>query len=420
MALQPNIILAGAQPDILGAMSRGNELAAQTNTLRDQNALRQVYQTQGAGILSGDQSSLNALAMIDPITAINAQGGVLSNRNTNRQFEIMNAQEKRAIAEAAAQMDEKQKAAAAEATRRQVQQFVAAPSPEVWDQLVTQAGKPELVGQWANRQVIAAEYVSSVEDALKLSQAPEPPKPQSPQAKFEADKRAGLLPPDAVYKSDAPSLSVDFGGGSEKQVFDTVAASAESARSAVSGLRALQEAKTAIEGGIISGAFADNVLALQKIGAALGVVDPTVIQNTETFRSAIAPQVAAMIKATVGSAQLSNADREFAEKAAGGNINLDEGTIRRLVDIMERGSRAAVQGHIDRLNAVYPETPEGTYRRERALFGVSLPEPVTLVPGSGSQGSTPAQAGSTTLPQQSAPLPPDLQAIFDKYNTPSP
>lgn len=176
MSLNPSIILAGANPDILGAMSRGNELAAQTNTLRDQNALRQVYQTQGAGLLQGNQSSLNALAAIDPVQALNVQGGALQNRTAQRSFEIMNAQEKRAIAEAAAQMDEAQKAAAAEATRRQVQQFVAAPSAEVWDQLVTQAGKPELVGQWANRQVIAAEYVSSVEDALALSQGPEQPK----------------------------------------------------------------------------------------------------------------------------------------------------------------------------------------------------------------------------------------------------
>lgn len=175
MALNPSIILSGANPDILGAMSRGNELAAQTNTLRDQNALRQVYQTQGAGLLQGNQSSLNALAMIDPVQALNVQGGVLRNQTAQRSFEIMNAQEKRAIAEAARTMDEAQKAAAAEATRRQVQQFVAAPSPEVWDQLVTQAGKPELRGQWANRQVIAAEYVSSVEEALKLSQGPEQP-----------------------------------------------------------------------------------------------------------------------------------------------------------------------------------------------------------------------------------------------------
>lgn len=159
--------------DFVGSMAAGNQLAAQTNQLRDQNALRDVYRTQGAGILQGNQSSLNALAALDPITALNAQGNVLQNRNAERSFEIMNAQEKRAIAEAAAQMDEKQRAQAAEAVKREVFKFIAAPSPEVFDQLVTQAGKPELVGQWANRQVLAAEYVSSVEDALKLGAGPD-------------------------------------------------------------------------------------------------------------------------------------------------------------------------------------------------------------------------------------------------------
>jgi hypothetical protein len=429
MALNPSIILAGQQFDLAGSMGAGNQLAAQTNQLRDQNALRDVYRTQGAGILQGNQGSLNALAAVDPNLAINAQGGVLQNQTATRQLEVLNAQEKRAIAEAARNMDEAQKAQAAAAVKQEVLQFIAAPTPEIFDQMVTQAGKPELAGMWANRQVLGAQYVSSVEEALALSQGPAAPElPDSIQALQFRAQAAGLQPGTPEYASfmerggtkvgPDTAITVNSGGGSDRQVFDAVAASAESARSAVSGLRALQEAKSALEGGIISGAFADNVLALQKIGASFGVVDPTAIQNTETFRSAIAPQVAAMIKATVGSAQLSNADREFAEKAAGGNINLDEGTIKRLVDIMERGSRASVESHLDRLNAVYPETPEGTYRRERALFNVSVPEPVGAVPGSGSPGTPPAPAGSTPAQPQGAALPPDLQSIFDKYSIP--
>lgn len=169
----------------------------------------------------------------------------------------------------------------------------------------------------------------------------------------------------------AGATSVTVGGGENRQVFDAVAASADSARSAVTGLNALSEAKRAVDGGIISGAGADVRLGLQRVGALLGVADPQVIQNTETFRSAIAPQVAAMMKATVGSTQISNADREFAQQAAGGSINLDEGTIKRLLGIMDRAGRVAVQSHMDRLNKVYPEG--GNFDRERALFGVEMP-----------------------------------------------
>lgn len=160
------------------------------------------------------------------------------------------------------------------------------------------------------------------------------------------------------------------GGGSDKQIFDTVDESYKSARTAATGLAGLSEAKKALDGGIVSGAGADVRLGLQKVGAFLGVSDPAAIQNTETFRAAIAPQVAAMIKATVGTANISNSDREFAEKAAGGNINLDAGSIRRLVDIMERAGSGIVKAHNNRLDAVYPNDPK--FKRERALFSVPM------------------------------------------------
>lgn len=206
MALNPSIILAGQPFDLAGSMSAGNQLAAQTNQLRDQNALRQVYQTQGAGILSGDQNALNALAAIDPITAINAQGGVLQNRTTQRQFEILNAQEKRAIAEAARTMSEAQRAEAAAAAKQEVLRFIAAPTPEIFDQMVTQAGKPELAGQWANRQMLGAEYVSSVEEALKLSQGPERPAPLTDAGKAAFDAQNGWIQPGQAPVADPKAV----------------------------------------------------------------------------------------------------------------------------------------------------------------------------------------------------------------------
>jgi hypothetical protein len=171
-----------------------------------------------------------------------------------------------------------------------------------------------------------------------------------------------------------PQTVIDMGGGTDKQVFDAMAAENATVRSVITGYNALSEAKKAVDSGIISGFGADNILAFQKLGAALGIADPEKIQNTETFRSAIAPQIAAMIKATVGSAQLSNADREFAEKAAGGNITLDDGSIKRLLGIMEKASRASIDSYQKRLDEVYPDTPE--FARERALFGINAPPPI--------------------------------------------
>lgn len=179
-----------------------------------------------------------------------------------------------------------------------------------------------------------------------------------------------------LKQAGAATNTVNLGGGDNKQVFDAVNESAVSARAAATGLASLQEAKRAVDAGIISGAGADMRLGLQKIGAMFGVADPSVIENTETFQAAIAPQVAAMMKATVGSTQISNADREFAQKAAGGSINLDAASIKRLIGIMDRGGRAVVEAHRQRLDQVYPDGQN--FGRERALFGV--PAPAALLP----------------------------------------
>lgn len=174
----------------------------------------------------------------------------------------------------------------------------------------------------------------------------------------------------AQTKAGATSVNVN-GGGSDKQIFDTVKESSDAARSAATGLNAVREARAAVKGGAFLGAGADTKLAFQKIGASLGLANADKIINTETFRSAIAPAVASLLKSTVGSANISNSDREFAEKAAGGSISLDEGTITRLLDIMERGNVTILEGHQKRMDAIYPD--DVANKRERALFGVPMP-----------------------------------------------
>jgi hypothetical protein len=161
--------------------------------------------------------------------------------------------------------------------------------------------------------------------------------------------------------------TVNMGGGTDKQIFDETKARADAARAAKAGLSAINEAQQALPGAI-TGAGANERLALRKVASLFGVGDTSAIADTETFRSAIAPQVAAMLKATVGSAQISNADREFAEKAAGGAITLDAQSIQRLLNIMRTANSEIVRGFNADLNKVYPEG-QG-FDRERALFGV--------------------------------------------------
>ncbi|WP_152044493.1 glycoside hydrolase family 24 protein [Aureimonas psammosilenae] len=220
------------------------------------------------------------------------------------------------------------------------------------------------------------------------------------------------LPPGATYqigpdnKVDAigngKGQTISIGGGENKQVFDAMAESASGARSSVSGLKAIRDARQAIDAGGIFGAGADMRLGLQKVGAYLGVTDPSAITNTETFRAAIAPQVSAVLKSTVGSANISNTDREFAEKAAGGNITLEPASIKRLLTIMEKASTEAVAGHMSRLDKVYPAG--GQFERERALFGVDMPD-MTPTPYDPPPTGSPPPAPATSAPNMGANWP---------------
>lgn len=73
MQMNSGLILASQPLNALGAIQQGNQAAAQTNAIRDQNALRALYQSQGAGIANGDAGALNALAGLDPMAAMQAK-----------------------------------------------------------------------------------------------------------------------------------------------------------------------------------------------------------------------------------------------------------------------------------------------------------------------------------------------------------
>jgi hypothetical protein len=231
-------------------------------------------------------------------------------------------------------------------------------------------------------------------------------RPASPQ-----EKQQFGVPPDAplmISPDGKPSIlsdgktTVNMGGGTDRQIFDETKARADSARAARSGLLAISEAERALPGAI-TGAAANERLALQKVASLFGVGDTSAIADTETFRSAIAPQVAAMLKATVGSAQISNADREFAEKAAGGAITLDAQSIQRLLNIMRTANSQIVRGFNEDLNRIYPKG-QG-FDRERALFGVPQAPRSYSAPSGPSMpaGQPQPQTQPQPAPQQAAP-----------------
>lgn len=209
-------------------------------------------------------------------------------------------------------------------------------------------------------------------------------------------QKTDMLSPGAVEqkkdiaKAGRSEQNINVGGGSDAQIFTELKDSAGAARKAAVGLVGLRNARTALQGGGYFGAGADTQLAFSKLASIIGLGNPEKITNTETFKSAIVPQVSAMLASTAGTANLSDADLKFAKAAAAGDINLDEKSISRLLDIMERSSVEALASHQAKLDAVYPDN--GKFTRERSLFGVGQP------PASASQ-------------QQGPPVPADLPEI---------
>ena len=71
--MDASIILGGHIPDFVNVLDQSNMAAQRKVEFGRQNALADLYRTQGAQIMAGDQNALNALAGFDPAAAMGLQ-----------------------------------------------------------------------------------------------------------------------------------------------------------------------------------------------------------------------------------------------------------------------------------------------------------------------------------------------------------
>jgi len=178
--MDASIILGGQQIDVLGAMDRGRAAAENQINLNRQNALAQLYKTQGAGIMAGDQGALNALAGFDPNAALGVQQNILGVQSarlgmdqTKQQMAALDAQTKRQAEEYARGLSKEQAAAEAAKIEAGVKQALMAPDAATFDALMQQIGQPDMVGQFENRDMLASQFMS-VAEILKMQETPDP------------------------------------------------------------------------------------------------------------------------------------------------------------------------------------------------------------------------------------------------------
>jgi hypothetical protein len=155
-------------------MRDGLGLAAGQKAFDQQNALAELYKTQGANIMAGDQNALNALAQFDPTAALGIQSqhqqNAYATEDQQRQRETARREGERYAKEVGAE----QAAAEAAELEAAVKQALAAPSPEAFDAMMTQMGRPEMVGQFENREMLAIPFLGMAE-GMKLAAGPEAP-----------------------------------------------------------------------------------------------------------------------------------------------------------------------------------------------------------------------------------------------------
>jgi hypothetical protein len=168
------------------------------------------------------------------------------------------------------------------------------------------------------------------------------------------------------------ALRKQYGNLPQAEVVKRVADSKDSADKAILAYTSVRNARAGLDSGeIITGFGANQRLDWAKLNKFFGLADRgNDIANTEVFRSSMAPAVASMLKATVGTTQISNTDRQFAERAAGGDITLDTNTMKRLLEISHRLSLETMAKHQYTMDAIYKDNPQA-----QALFGIDPPAP---------------------------------------------
>lgn len=132
-----------------------------------------------------------------------------------------------------------------------------------------------------------------------------------------------------------------------KSIIPRIDASQATATAARDDIDSIHRARAELDkpGGVINGAFADKRLFLAKAANLLGVPNADKINNTEAYGAAIGQRVASMVKAFGSGTAISDGDRRFASAMAGGNIELDEKSMRRILDIGEKAARGKIDYH---------------------------------------------------------------------------
>lgn len=131
----------------------------------------------------------------------------------------------------------------------------------------------------------------------------------------------------------------------------------EAALAAVNAIGAIHRAREQVDRGMISGPGTAPRVVMERVGELFGM-PPDKSANTATFKSAIGEAVLSMVKGLGTGSGITNADRDFAERMAGGQEELGEKAIRQILDIREKAERAKIKAYSVQAGRLIEQVPE--------------------------------------------------------------
>ncbi len=118
------------------------------------------------------------------------------------------------------------------------------------------------------------------------------------------------------------------------------------AKDAAEIIRTVEQGRELLKGPIITGFAAD---VITQLGAALNQVGISfakdAVANTQAFTANMAQNVAKLIKQFGAGTGLSNDDRIYATRMAGGQVTLDKAAIEKILNINEKAARNVISSH---------------------------------------------------------------------------
>lgn len=164
---------------------------------------------------------------------------------------------------------------------------------------------------------------------------------------------------DAIKKENEGAFAKAAAEGSVKSIFDQQ----QGAISAVKLLQSNKEAIALLNSGMITGMGAQWVTSLgrglQEAGVTLA---DNATDNAQAYFATAAARVGEIIKQFGAGTGLSDADREFATKAAGGDITVSEGALRKIIDINNRAAQNTIKFYNENISRMSTE--------DRAAFAI--------------------------------------------------